>query len=62
MATVNNAMLLAIARNLREFGYPDVKPEVIREELSRPASERGIIGMFAAKMLEDHGITEFKFD
>lgn len=49
---------VAIARNLREFGYSDVKPQMIRE--THEAMKRGdgkmphgIIGMFAKKQLEE---------
>jgi hypothetical protein len=44
-----------IARNLREFGYPDVSASMIREvhDAIRAGSElpHGIIGMFASNQL-----------
>ena len=49
----------AIARNLREFGYPDVTATMIRETdearaAGRPLSEpHGIVSMFARRQLDD---------
>ncbi len=45
-----------IARNLRQFGYPDVTAQTVIDEMAKPESERGIIGMFAKSMLEENGI------
>ena len=46
-----------IARNLREFGYPDVTAAAVRDQLALPADGRNIVGRFAARMLEDNGLT-----
>ena len=46
-----------IARNLREFGYPDVTASTVREQLGKAEGERDIIGKFAAGMLEENGLT-----
>lgn len=48
----------AIARNLREFGYPDVTGRMIREihdalVRSDKLIPHGVIGMFAKKQLAD---------
>ncbi len=49
----------AIARSLREFGYPDVTAQMIREtdearERGEPASEpHGIVSMFARRQLDE---------
>lgn len=51
---VTDRILPAIARNLREFGYPDVTPETVRESLSKP--DEDIIAMFAKGMLEENGL------
>lgn len=47
-----------LAKGLRDFGYPDATGALVREELSKPKSERTIIGLMAGSMLEDAGIKE----
>jgi hypothetical protein len=48
-----------ITRNLKEFGYTDLKAEDVARQLSTPEEERDVIGMFAAGMLRDQGIEEW---
>jgi hypothetical protein len=48
----------AVARNLREFGYPDVTPKMVAETyaaMRRGESKmpHGIVGMFAKGQLEE---------
>lgn len=45
-----------LARRLREFGYPDVTPAMVQEQLHKPPEDRDIIGMFAAGICESNGI------
>lgn len=61
----HGATYKAIARNLREFGYPDVTPEMIQETheaIDAGAADsggdlpHGVVGMFAKGMLEDAGL------
>jgi hypothetical protein len=54
----------AVARNLREFGYPDVTAEMIREIYDRwiegaryPDLPRGVIGGFAERQFEENAET-----
>jgi hypothetical protein len=48
----------AAARNLREFGYADITPDMIREAheawLAGRDLPHGVIGMFAKGYFEDH--------
>lgn len=47
----------SIAANLREFGYPDVTADMIRETDKAIAAgaelPHGIVGMFAQRQLDD---------
>lgn len=58
--TLNDA-LDAIARSLREFGYPDASLEMMRDTWAAfRAGKRdadlphGIVGMFAARQMEEN--------
>lgn len=62
MALKRSAVYEAIARSLREFGYPDVTPEMIDEihtayrEGKRDADlPYGIVGQFAQSQIEEAG-------
>lgn len=44
-----------IARNLAS-SYPGTTAEMVREQLSKAAEDRNIIGMFAYGMLEDNNL------
>lgn len=41
-----------IAANLRTGGYPTVTATEVESQLSKPAADRDIVGMFAYGMLE----------
>lgn len=53
------AVYAAIARNLREFGYSDVTPQMIREtdearqNGAGPSEPYGIVSMFANRQLSE---------
>jgi hypothetical protein len=55
---MSDALYAAIACNLRDFGYPDVTPTMIREtdEARKRGADKsephGIISMFATSQLE----------
>lgn len=51
-----------IAANLVEFGYAGTTGQHIAELLAKPEHERGVVGMMAAEMLADNGITDWKVD
>lgn len=51
-----------IARNLREFGYSTVTPKEVARQLAKPEPERDIIGIFAAGILSDNGVTDWIVD
>jgi hypothetical protein len=53
---ISKVLADGVARNLREFGYPDVTNEMVLEELDRAPEDRTIIGMMACGMLEDNGL------
>jgi hypothetical protein len=42
-----------IAANMRKSGYPTVTAAEVESQLSKPGTERGIVGMFAYGMLEE---------
>jgi hypothetical protein len=46
----------AMAKNLRQGGYPGVTAQDIHEQLAKQPGQRDIIGMWAAGMCEDNGI------
>jgi hypothetical protein len=55
--TLDNAME-AVARSLREFGYPDVTAKMIREifdawDAGTKPLPHGVIGMFAERQFEE---------
>lgn len=56
---MSNELYEAIARSLREFGYPDVTAQMIREtdearKDGKPKTEpHGIISMFARRQLDE---------
>ncbi len=56
---MNASIYIAIAQNLREFGYPDVTAKMIEEtdearRAGKPKDQpHGIISMFANRQLED---------
>lgn len=55
--SVLDQSLVATSRTLREFGYPDAKPDLIREyyNIWKAGGKReDIIFMFAARSFEDH--------
>jgi hypothetical protein len=58
-AVRQQAAYTAIARNLREFGYPDVTAEMVREVYRAMVRgediPHGVVGMFAQGQLEDAG-------
>lgn len=60
MSTNHEPTYRAIARNLREFGYPDVTAAMVEDvhEALRDGEDlpHGIIGMFAKGQLEESGI------
>lgn len=57
---ITSIVIDKIAANLREFGYPDVTPQVVAGQLRKPESERDIVGQFAADMLRDNGVSEWE--
>jgi hypothetical protein len=58
---IGPAVISKITRNLQDFGYPVTREEVA-QELAKPESERDVIGMFAAGMLEENGVTDWIVD
>jgi hypothetical protein len=56
----NMTAYIAIARNLRDFGYPDVSGVMIQEihEAMKAGAPlpHGVIGMFAKGQLEENGL------
>lgn len=55
-----NEACATVAKDLREFGYPDTSTQMIREVLDQwltgkrdSALPHGIIGMFAGKQFDD---------
>jgi hypothetical protein len=61
-AVVGKLVCDRIAASLVEFGYPGVTGQQVADLLVKPEEERGIIGMMAAGMLEDNGITNWTVD
>jgi hypothetical protein len=59
-ADANELTYRAIARNLRDFGYPDVTPSMIQDThaalMDGEDLPHGIIGMFAEGQLRDAGL------
>lgn len=43
-----------IARRLRAFGYLETTAQYVKTELALPEGKRSIVGMFAARWLEDY--------
>lgn len=61
MKVTINMLCEAVARNLRDFGYPDAKGPMIREvwEAMKQGKTKfdlphGIVGMFAESQINDH--------
>lgn len=52
------ALAMRVARNLREFGYPDVQADLVLEELN--STNRTIIGVMAADMLAKNGFEDME--
>lgn len=56
----NDPIYQVIARNLREFGYPDVTASMIEDthDALRDGEDlpHGVIGMFAKGQLQDAGL------
>jgi hypothetical protein len=51
----NQRVYEAIARSLRDFGYPDVIADMVRETDEAPSGEQphGVVSMFARRQLDE---------